>query len=257
MKFIIEHKFWDKSIPEFLNWSKSKSNRYWIFLDTETTGLKSDPYEIQLTQVSCIVCKFNFENNSFVEVDTFNKKIKLTGKTLSLIKNTESRIKKVLSFNHYGKSGIEYHDEKNVLEDFFKFISKYNNPILVIQNAEFDMRFINTRNSGVKFNNEVLDTKQVLQLFYLPTLQKLAETNEFYNKIIDKIGTSDRDNGLISSSLSKIGPVLGINMSGYHDALIDCRLTMQMFQGIIDLLKQHQDLDISKYQSDRIKTIKK
>jgi DNA polymerase III epsilon subunit-like protein len=192
-----------------------------------------------------------------VEVDTFNKKIKLTGKTLSLIKNTESRIKKVLSFNHYGKSGIEYHDEKNVLEDFFKFISKYNNPILVIQNAEFDMRFINTRNSGVKFNNEVLDTKQVLQLFYLPTLQKLAETNEFYNKIIDKIGTSDRDNGLISSSLSKIGPVLGINMSGYHDALIDCRLTMQMFQGIIDLLKQHQDLDISKYQSDRIKTIKK
>ena len=255
--FILEHRFWGKSIPEILEWIKSKSNRYWILLDTETTGLPSDPYEVQLTQISCIVVKYNFDSNTFEEVDSYNKKLKLSDTSLGLMKNPTNRIKKVLSFNHYGQKGIQFHDEGESLEDFFKFISKYNNPILVIQNAEFDMRFINTRNSGVKFNNEVLDTKQVLQLFYLPTLQKLAETNDFYKKMIDKIGTSDRDNGLISSSLSKIGPVLGINMSGYHDALIDCRLTMQMFQGIIDLLKQHQDLDISKYQSDRIKTIKK
>jgi hypothetical protein len=33
--------------------------------------------------------------------------------------------------------------------------------------------------------------------------------------MIVKIGTSSRDNGLISSSLSKLGPALGINMSGY------------------------------------------
>ena len=75
--------------------------------------------------------------------------------------------------------------------------------------------------------------------------------------MIDKIGTSDRDNGLISSSLSKIGPVLGINMTGYHDALTDTKLMMQMLQSMIEFLKQHKDLDISKYQSDRIKTIKK
>ena len=74
--------------------------------------------------------------------------------------------------------------------------------------------------------------------------------------MVDKIGTSGRDNGLISSSLSKIGPALGINMTGYHDALIDCRLMAQMFTKMVEFIKQHQDVDITKYQADRIKTIR-
>jgi hypothetical protein len=94
-------------------------------------------------------------------------------------------------------------------------------------------------------------------LFYLPALQKLAETEDEYKNLIQKIGTSSRDNGLISSSLGKIGPALGINMSGYHDALTDCRLALQMFQKVVDFLKDHQDLDITKYQAERINTIRK
>lgn len=129
--------------------------------------------------------------------------------------------------------------------------------MLVIQNAIFDMRFLNTRNPIVNFDNEVLDTKQMAQLFYLPLLQKLSETEDKYSEIVNKIGFSARDNGLISYSLSKIGPALGINMSGYHDALTDCRLALQMFKGMISELKEHQSVDISKYQSGRIKTIRK
>jgi len=253
-QFILEHKFWGKSIPEFLNWLKSKSDRYWVFIDVETTGLREDPYEVQLTQVSCLIVKYNPNSNSFEEVDTYDKKIKLTPETLSLMKDPTVRIKKVLSFNHYGKSGTEYHDEQNVLEDFFKFISKYENPILVIQNAEFDMTFLNTRSPIVRFDNEVIDTKQIAQLFYLPTLQKLAETEPEFDSMIKKIGTSDRDNGLISSSLSKIGPALGINMTNYHDALTDTRLAKSMLEKMVEFLTEHQDVDIKKYQGQRIMT---
>ncbi len=253
-QFILEHKFWGKTIPEFLTWLDSKSDKHWIILDTETTGLPNDPYDIQLTQVSCLVVRYNAKLNSFQEVNSFDKKIKLTSKTLSIMKSTDSRIAKVLSFNHYGKSGLKYHEEENVLSDFFDFISQYNSPMLVIQNAEFDMRYLNIRNPIVRFDNEVLDTKQVLQLFYLPTLQKLAEFDEKSATMISKIGTSDRDNGLISSSMSKVGPALGINMSGYHDALTDCRLAMQMLQRIIDFLKENQNVDIRKYQGGRINT---
>ena len=57
--------------------------------------------------------------------------------------------------------------------------------------------------------------------------------------------------------MSKIGPVLYINMSNYHDAITDCKITIQMYQGIIDLLKQHQDVDIMKYQTERINIIRK
>ena len=54
--------------------------------------------------------------------------------------------------------------------------------------------------------------------------------------------------------MSKLGPALGINMTGYHDALTDTKLMMQMFQSMIEFMKQHQDVDIRKYQAERIKT---
>jgi DNA polymerase III alpha subunit (gram-positive type) len=253
-QFILEHKFWGKSITEFLNWIKGKSNKYFVLLDTETTGLISDPYEVQLTQISCIVIKYDYDSNSFKEIDTYNRKLKLTDTSLALMKKPQNNIKRILSFNHYGQKGIQFHDESETLQDFFQFLKQFDESILMIQNAEFDMRFLNTRNPIVKFDNEVIDTKQVAQLFYLPLLQKLAETDPEFREMVQKIGTSDRDKGLISSSLSKIGPALGINMTGYHDALTDTKLMMQMFQSMIEFMKQHQDVDIQKYQIERIKT---
>ena len=251
---IKEHKFWGKTIVDFLNWLKYKSEKHFVLVDVESTGLPGEGYEIQLTQVSCIVIKYNFDSNTFEEIDTYNKKIKLSKNTLNLMKDPNTRIKWVLSFNHYGQSDVRFHDEEETLKDFYDFLKPYQNPILMIQNAEFDMRFLNTRNQVVKFDNEVIDTKQIAQLFYLPTLQKLAETKSEFKEIIEKIGNSSRDNGLISSSLSKVGPALGINMSGYHDALVDCRLMAQMFTKMVDFLKEHQDVDIQKYQMERIKT---
>jgi hypothetical protein len=96
----------------------------------------------------------------------------------------------------------------------------------------------------------------LIQLYYLPLIQKLAETDSKYQYLINFIGTSSRDNGLISSSLSKIGPALGLNMTGYHDALTDCRLTINMYLKIVKFLKENQSVDIIKYQSERIKSIR-
>jgi DNA polymerase III epsilon subunit-like protein len=252
--YIKEHKFWGKTIPEFLNWLESKSDKYFILIDTETTGLHSDPYEVQLTQIACIVNEYNPNLNSLKEIDSYNKKLKLTDKSIELMKDPSNKIKKILSFNRYGTGSNKFYNENETLVDFLNFINKYDNPIFVIQNAEFDMKFLNTR-GDVKFKNEVIDTKQIAQLFYLPLIQKLSENDSYYRDLVDKIGTSQRDNGLISSSLSKIGPALGINMFGYHDALVDCRLMGEMFTKMIDFLKSNKDLDISKYQNMRIKTL--
>lgn len=256
LQFIREHKFWGKTIEEFLLWLQGKSEKIWVLLDTETTGLPSDPYNVQLTQVSCIVIKYDFTTNTYEELDFYNKKLKLTEETLTLMQSPESRIQKVLSFNHYGQSGIEYYEEGETLQEFFEYLKSFGEPLLVIQNAQFDMRYLNIRNPIVKFDNEVLDTKQVAQLYYLPLLQKLAETEPEFYEMITRIGTSDRDNGLISSSLSKLGPALGINMTGYHDALTDCRLMIQMFTSMVDFLKMYQNIDITKYQMERIRTLR-
>lgn len=252
---INENKMWYKTIPEILSWLDSKSDIPWVWLDTETTGLNG-PRNEQLTQISCLVTECDFINNKFNELGKFDEKIKLTHDTKSKYNEPEDRTKWVLGFNRYGSGGYKYKDEEMVVNDFFQFISDYEPCLLIAQNASFDMAMLSGR-YGHKIKNEVFDTKMLIQLYFLPLLQKLAETDIKYKEMIDTIGKSPRDGGLISSSMSKIGPALGINMSGYHDAITDCRITIQMYQGMIDLLKQHQEVDIMEYQTERIKVIRK
>lgn len=251
---INENKMWYKTIPEILNWLESKSEMNWIFLDTETTGLKG-PKKEQVTQVSGIVVQYNYSANTFNELDTYDQKIKLNTDIKSRYNTPGDTSRRILSFNHYGSGQYKYKNENEVITDFFGWLDNYSPLLLVAQNAGFDMGMLSVR-SGIKIDYEVFDTKMLIQLYYLPLIQKLAETDVKYKELINFIGTSDRDNGLISSSLSKIGPALGLNMSGYHDALTDVKITIEMFKRIIIILKDNQSVDIMKYQTDRIKSIR-
>lgn len=249
-----ENKMWYKTIPQILEWLESKSEIPWLWIDTETTGL-GGPKQQQLTQVSCLATDYNYKSNIFNELGLFDEKIKLTDETKSKFKNPNDRTKWVLGFNHYGSGKFKYKNEQDILDQFFDWIGNYEPCLLIAQNAGFDMAMLSGRH-GHKINNEVFDTKMLIQLYYLPLLLKLSETDSKYQDIVNYIGKSDRDGGLISSSMSKIGPALGINMTNYHDALTDCRITIQMYQNIVDFLKQHQEVDIMKYQLERIKVIK-
>ena len=255
MQYLFEHKFYGKSNSDAIDWINSKSDRKFAFIDIETTGLPNKEYNVQITQIACLICQYNQNTGKFKEVESFNKKIKLTEETISSMGETD-RIKKVLSFNRYGQRGIVFHEESNTILELKEFLFQHGFPILVIQNASFDMKYLNTR-SEHKIPNEVLDTKQMLQLFYLPTLQKLAETDNIYKEMIDRIGTSERDNGLISSSMGKVGPAMGMDMGDYHDALSDCKYTVKILENMIQLLKDNKDLDISRYHAERINKIRK
>lgn len=250
---INENKMWYKTIPEMLAWLESKSSMPWIWLDTETTGL-GGPKVQQLTQVSAIATEYDF-SNGFDELDSYDQKIKLDDVTKDKFSKPGDTTKRILGFNHYGSGDFKYRPEQDVLGEFFGWLGQYEPCLLVAQNAGFDMNMLAGR-SGEGIVNEVFDTKMLIQLYYIPALQKLAETEESASAKLSEIGVSDRDNGLVSSSLSKIGPALGINMSGYHDALTDCRLAMQMYEGMVEFLKNNTGLDISVYQAQRIKSIR-
>lgn len=252
---LFENKMWYKTIPQILSWLKSKSNMTWVWIDTETTGL-GGPKKQQLTQISAISTKYNFSTNSFKELNVFDEKIKLTDETKSKYNDEEDKTKWVLSFNHYGTGGYKYKEEQGVINGFFEWMEQFNNPFLIAQNATFDMNMLSGRGDH-NINYEVFDTKLLIQLYYLPLVQKLSESDTKYKELIEFIGTSDRDSGLISSSMSKIGPALGITMDNYHDALTDCRITIGMYTEIIKFLEEFQDQDISNYQIDRIKTKRK
>lgn len=251
---INENKMWYKTIPEILNWLESKSTTSWIWIDTETSGI-GGPKKQQLTQVSAIATQYDFNSNSFTELDTYDQKIKLTDDIKSRYNSPGDTSRRILSFNHYGSGQYKWRNEEEVVNEFFNWLERYEPCLFVAQNAGFDMNMLSGR-FGHKINNEVFDTKMLIQLYYLPLIQKLAETDIKYKELINFIGTSSRDNGLISSSLSKIGPALGLNMSGYHDALTDVKITIEMVRKIVDFLKENQSVDIMKYQTERIKVIR-
>lgn len=248
-----ENKMWYKTIPEMLDYIASK-NIPWVILDTETSGLLG-PKKEQLTQVSAIVSKYDLISNEFEELSQFDEKIKLTQKIKDRYAKPDDTTRRILGFNHYGSGDYKYKEERDIVDSFFNWLKEYSPCLLIAQNAIFDMNMLGGR-FGHKINNEVFDTKMLIQLYFLPLIQKLSETDRLYQEMVKKIGTSPRDNGLISSSMSKIGPALGLDMTGYHDAISDVRITMKMFQSIIDFLKEHQNLDISKYQIERIKSLR-
>lgn len=258
--YLNEHKLY-KNTHQFLKYIEDLSkNNVFIFLDTETTGLGGHKKQ-QLTQIAAIGYEYDFVSNTLKEFGNFNKKIKISDDMKNRLSDTSDNIRKIFKFNRYGdkiKSDPKYYDEQKVIGEFINWVTHsgyYLDPLLIIQNAEFDMNMLSGRNlNPTKLNYEVLDTKKIIQLFLIPIIQKLAETELKYSKILDDIGTSPRDNGLISSSMSKWGPFFDINMSGYHDALTDCEITSKMFTKIIDFIKENSDLDISKYQMERINT---
>tara|TARA_R110000772_G_scaffold2410_4_gene8562 strand:+ start:41115 stop:41936 length:822 start_codon:yes stop_codon:yes gene_type:complete len=252
-----------KTIPEMFEYINSLPSNL-VFLDTETSGLGGATIQ-QITQISAIIVDSNFK-----EIDLFDEKIELTDdiKTRMELKNefpngiqTPSNFikdpwstKKILKFNHYSDGDYKYVNEKDSIDNFFKWLGQYKPYTLVAQNAPFDMSMLGGRYNH-KIDTPVLDTKLIIQLYYIPLLQKLSETDSKYRNTINLIGTSGRDNGLISSSLAKIGPSLDIDMSNYHDALTDCKITIEMIEKIFNLLEEHKDVDISKYQIERIKII--
>lgn len=250
-----ENKMWYKNIPQILEWLESKSKMPWIWIDTETTGL-GGPKQQQLTQVSALSTDYNFNSNSFTELGLFDEKIKLTDETKSKFKDSSDKTKWVLGFNHYGSGKFKYKNEEEILNKFFDWIGNYEPCLYIAQNAGFDMAMLSGR-YGHKIKNEVFDTKMLIQLYYLPLLQTLAETDSKYKEIVNLIGKSQRDGGLISSSMSKVGPALGINMTNYHDALTDVKITIEMYKKIINFLQNHKNVDIMKYQLERINIIKR
>jgi DNA polymerase III epsilon subunit-like protein len=239
-----------KSIPEMLSWLENKSEINWLLLDTETTGLKGSKIE-QLTQVSAKLVKYDYLENKFLYKAEFDEKILLTAETI----RRYDIVKPILEFNHYDDGDYVYKNENIVLDSFFEFIKQNTPSLLVAQNAPFDVDMLTGRYNH-KIVEEVFDTKMLIRLYLIPIFQKLSETDNHYKELLNKIGTSDRDNGLISSSLSKIGPALDIDMKGYHDALTDCVLMGEMCISIFRTMKDNHSLDIEKYQLDRVNVIK-
>ncbi len=228
-------KYHGKTISEYLtDFQEKYQDRTLVFFDTETTGFhrRAD----QLTEVAGIATDINFN-----EIGSFRRKIKLHPGIL----NRRPRAKQVLSWTRYGERGMKYEEEQEVLQAFVEWIDSFENPVMVAQNANFDMRFIARYEKGKINNLEAIDTKDILEMFFLPALTVAANQGDMEAEtILSNIPMSGSKSAVKSSSMGKVTPALGINADEWHRADADVKMMIQMLKTVNDWLRDHQNLEV-------------
>lgn len=258
-----ENKLYGYSIEEYLDYVSSYGKTF-IFFDTETTGLT--PQNNQLTEISAIACDpSDFE---FSELDTFSIKVKLGEDLKKRMKsgtpeNDEWKKKfankkfpepsDILRLTRYGEKDREYYTEEESFKMFFDWVESFPEPILVAQNARFDMSFLSR--SGVKNKYKVIDTLKAISLFFFPALQAKAaagdqEAKDIYLNILHKNKPKDQWGPpkkpiFASSSLGVIAPALGISATEWHNALADVQMMIGTFRKILLMLKDMPNTNYS------------
>jgi len=98
--------------------------------------------------------------------------------------------------------------------------------------------------------HSVFDNLQFVRFFLIPLLVTLND-KEFLDQITTKSKVQP-----YSSSLGKVAQAMKINPSGWHDALADVDMMIQVMRRLIELLEENQTLDIRKFQSTQAKRLR-
>ena len=164
-------------------------------------------------------------------------------------KKHPTSLEDILGFTRYssGKPEAERVSEKDMLINFEKFVNQYGNDVILIShNAAFDMKVIETRRreNGLQRMKKykVFDNLMFTRYFLIP-LKVVLNDKEFLDQVTTKSKVQP-----YSSSLGKVAQAMSINPSGWHDALADVDMMIQVMQKIIELLRINMKLDVRSYQ---------
>jgi len=267
LKLIQENKLSGRTIEGILDLLDGYASNTWVFFDTETTGM--EPASAQLTEIGAIAVDPNTWDSEASVLGQFNEKIKLTDETNRLLNDPESEERKawekgnqsarrplkdpqaILSMTRYGEQGREYGDEQDILDRFFEFVEGYPNPLLIAQNASFDLKFLNVRSNGKLPKYPVLDTMQLMQYYLVPLLKtqtKAEEGDPEAQELLDKLYVKKGNWGYHSTSMGVVSKAYGISIDDWHNALADVKMMMEMYRSVVDTIRKGMGTDISKEQ---------
>lgn len=241
----------------------------WVFFDTETMGL--GPHKDQITEIAAIAV----EPNTGKVLGQFNEKIKLDPTTLARLNDPDSperaeweaqqskrrkRLKEpqdILRLTRYGEKGREFIGEQTALQQFEEFIDSFPNPMLVAQNASFDMKFVNTRKDKRLKKYPVFDTLPFIQYHVIPMLEAIEGSTEgAIKQRADEILSKLFSRGSYSASLGKVAKAFGIDVEGWHNALADVKMTIDVFEAIKKVADYAATVNLD-YRPEQEKVIKK
>ena len=261
--YILDDDFFEASIEQLFEKLKDFGDNTWIFFDTETTGFK--PETAQLTEIAAVAAYPN--NWQFEEVDAekglFYDKIKLTPETVAGFEASDDpKAKFPLELTRYGMPGGEYKEkypkgmpnEVDVIKEFLVYVESQPNPVLVAQNAEFDINFIQTRAAFYDLeanlrNYPIFDTMMLIKLWHNSLIKTLAdEGDERAQTILQALTMTGKFGDYVTSSMGPVSKAYEISTDEWHNALADVKMMMEMTKVIFMALQEASDVDISKYQ---------
>jgi len=276
MEILRENKLSGRTVEEVLDLLDGYSDNTWVFFDTETTGLHPD--SAQLTEIGAIaVDPKDWETTSQI-LGKFNEKIKLTPESERLMSNPESKERiaweksnklarqplkepqDILAMTRYGEKGRSYGDEQEILDQFFEFVESFPNPLLIAQNAAFDLRMVNVRSGGKLKRYPVLDTRQLMDLYLLPLLKTQAQAEQGDPEaqgLLDKLYVNKGNWGYHSVSMGVVSKAYGINIDDWHNALADVKMMMEMYRKVVQTIRRGMGIDIRKEQGKTLARQKK
>ena len=261
---------------------EENKDKVWVFFDTETTGF--GPKKNAITEIAGIaVDPNNWESKprivrTFGDVGelkgktdpkifkTFSQKAKLTPYVRGRDPESESgkETKKVLAMTQYGEKNPpkgRFIEEKQLIKNFYDWLESLGGPenvVLVIQNAKFDMKMISLRYNADEEGladpalgavggdlpvYPIIDTIPLMKNFLIPFWITKAnegdkEAEEFLAQLKPKRGKR------YSTSQGPVATALGIPIIGWHSAIEDVKMLMNIFQRVVEIIRAGGDVDI-------------
>jgi DNA polymerase III epsilon subunit-like protein len=254
---LVENKLSGRTIEGMLDLLDGYANNTWIFFDTETTGMH--PKSAQLTEIGAIAVDPNAWNSDASVLGQFNEKISLDPDTLGAISQQQDRpedvegksIQDILSMTRYGESDREYGGEQEILDGFYEFVEGFPEPLLVAQNASFDLKFLNVRSGGKLPRYPVLDTMQLMKYYLVPLLKTQVSAEDGdpeAQALLDKLYVKKGNWGYHSTSMGVVSDAYGISIDDWHNALADVKMMMEMYKEVVQTIRKGMGVDISKEQ---------
>lgn len=248
---------------DFDSFLESKMDAKFIFFDTETTGgtrIQNDNTTNQLLQIAAIAYELKLNNGyiNLIEIDRFDEKVRLSEETLLYIekeppapkdpKRREFWLKTtrmgLLQYTHYDlRNTMSFVDENIAINNFEKFIKKYENVVLVAHNAPFDIKWLKHGDNFSESDYIVIDTCDYFDKVFFPVLELKAFINEEFKNKYQNFAVTKKN----KKSVKLENLVLGFNndvnklkdkLYNHHNALKDCELTKDVFEESIRLLNQ-------------------
>lgn len=181
----------DKAISAIISELSSKTL---IVLDILTTGVEFGKPGFQITQLTAVAIDGKYGNI----IKSFNEIVDLNDLTLMVMDAQDAAveygdidpdsniIRHTLNMQDYDTSIYDIDEDDEIYDDDYgedqdialaslaTWIDSFDNPVIVLENSEEKMRYINTL-GPIKLDHEVWDINKLIKLNFVPIVNVLAD----------------------------------------------------------------------------------